>query len=136
MEVYRTIIRENINCDILLRDCRCDPELLNSCVELMAEVCASARGTTRVNQEELPTELVRSQLLKLDMTHIAYALDALTHTTVPIGNVRGYMLSVLYNAPTVMEQYYAAQISRDMAQRRGGPDSRRPPLAKLPGTIT
>ena len=122
VEAYRTIIRKNIDCDILLRDCGCDPNLLNGCVELMAEVCASSRETIRVNQEELPTEQVRSRLLKLDMTHIAYALDVLTHAAAPVGNVRGYLLSVLYNAPTVMEQYYDAQVNHDMGplRRTGG----------------
>lgn len=122
VEAYRAIIRENIDCDILLRDCGCDPSLLNGCVELMAEVCASFRETIRVNQEELPAELVRSRLLKLDMTHIAYALDVLTHAAAPVGNVRGYLLSVLYNAPTVMEQYYDAQVNHDMGplRRTGG----------------
>lgn len=122
VEEYRTIIRENIDCDILLRDCGCDPSLLNGCVELMAEVCASSRETLRVNQEELPAEQVRSRLLKLDMTHIAYALDVLTHAAAPVGNVRGYLLSVLYNAPTVMEQYYDAQVNHDMGplRRTGG----------------
>lgn len=122
VEAYRAIIRENIDCDILLRDCGCDPDLVNGCVELMAEVCASSRETIRVNQEELPTEQVRSRLLKLDMTHIAYALDVLTHAAAPVGNVRGYLLSVLYNAPTVMEQYYDAQVNHDMGplRRTGG----------------
>ena len=120
LEAYRTILRENIDCDILLRDCGCDPEMVSNCVELMAEVCASSKETIRVNQEELPAELVRSRLLKLDMTHIAYALDMLAHTTAPVGNVRGYMLSVLYNAPTVMEQYYTAQVNHNMGRWREG----------------
>lgn len=122
VEAYRAIIRENIDCDILLRDCGCDPSLVNGCVELMAEVCASSRETIRVNQEELPAEQVRSRLLKLDMTHISYALDVLTHAAAPVGNVRGYLLSVLYNAPAVMEQYYDAQVNHDMGplRRAGG----------------
>lgn len=132
MEAYRAIIRENIDCDILLRDCGCDPNLLNGCVELMAEVCASTRETIRVNQEELPAELVRSRFLKLDMTHIAYALDVLTHAAAPVGNVRGYLLSVLYNAPTVMEQYYDAQVNHDMGplRRTGGQGNPSPNRAR------
>lgn len=118
LEAYRTVIRENISYDILLRDYGCDRELLDGCVEMMAEVCASAKETIRVNQEDMPVELVRSRFLKLDMTHIAYVLDYLSQNTTPVGNIRGYMLSMLYNAPMTMGQYYAAQVNCDIARRR------------------
>ena len=118
LEAYRTVIRENISYDILLRDYGCDRELLDGCVEMMAEVCASAKETIRVNQEDMPVELVRSRFLKLDMTHIAYVLDYLSQNATPVGNIRGYMLSMLYNAPMTMGQYYAAQVNCDIARRR------------------
>lgn len=118
MEAYRTIIRENVSYDILLRDYGCNPEQLDGCVDMMAEVCASAKEMVRVNQEDMPIELVRSRFLKLDMAHIAYVLDYLSQNATPVGNIRGYTLSVLYNAPMSMGHYYAAQVNRDMARRR------------------
>lgn len=118
MEAYRTIIRENVSYDALVRDYGCDPELIDGYVELMAEVCSSTRETIRVNQEELPTDLVRNRFLKLDMTHISYVLDYLTHNTTPVGNIRAYTLSVLYNAPVLMSQFYATQVSQDAARHR------------------
>lgn len=118
LEAYRAIIRENVSYDILLRDYGCDPEQLDGCVDMMAEVCASTKETVRVNQEDIPIELVRSRFLKLDMAHIAYVLDYLSQNTVLVGNVRGYTLSVLYNAPISMGQYYAAQVNCDMARRK------------------
>ena len=66
----------------------------------------------------MPVELVRSRFLKLDMTHIAYVLDYLSQNATPVGNIRGYMLSMLYNAPMTMGQYYAAQVNCDIARRR------------------
>lgn len=116
LEAYRTVLRENISYGILLRDYGCDLEMLDGCVELMAEVCASTKETIRVNQEDMPIELVRSRFLKLDMAHIAYVLDYLSRNATPVGNIRGYMLSVLYNAPMTIGHYYAAQVSHDMAR--------------------
>lgn len=118
METYRTVLQENICYEILFRDYGCDPEMLDGCVELMAEVCASTKETIRVNQEYMPIELVRSRFLKLDMAHIAYVLDYLSRNATPVGNIRGYMLSVLYNAPMTIGHYYAAQVSHDMARGR------------------
>ena len=119
LETYRTVLRENISYGALLRDYGCDLEMLDGCVELMAEVCASTKETIRVNQEDIPIELVRSRFLKLDMAHIAYVLDYLSRNATPVGNIRGYMLSVLYNAPITIGHYYAAQVSHDMAQGWG-----------------
>lgn len=118
LEAYRTVIQENISYGVLLRDYGCDLEMLDGCVELMAEVCASTKKTLRVNQEDMPIELVRSRFLKLDMSHIAYVLDFLSRNATPVGNIRGYTLSVLYNAPMTMGHYYAAQVNHDMALRR------------------
>lgn len=117
LEAFHAIIRENINYDLLLRDYGFDPELVDGCVELLAEICTSDQDTVRINREDLPIELARSRFLKLDMTHIAYAIDCLSHTATQIGSIRAYMLSVLYNAPTTMGYYYAAQTSHDAAER-------------------
>ncbi len=43
-------------------------------------------------------------------------MDAMDANTTRIGSIRAYTLSALYNAPTTMEQYYAALVSHDLAE--------------------
>ena len=90
-------------------------ERIDGYVELMAEVCCTGRETVRVNGENMPATMVWNRLLKLDREHICYVMDAMDANTTRIGNIRAYTLSALYNAPTTMEQYYAALVSHDMA---------------------
>lgn len=115
MDSYRRVIKTNIDYDVLLIDHPADRELIDSYVELMAEVCASKRQTVRISREDLPVEVVRSRFLKLTGEHIGYVLDCMKKTTSSISNIKAYLLAALYNAPLTMEQYYASLVSKDFA---------------------
>jgi len=119
-QAYCELIRENISYCILLERCPYDRERLDGFVELMAEVCCSSRETTRVNQQEMSTELVKSRFLKLDSSHIGYVMDCLDKNTTLVGNIRAYTLSALFNAPVTISQYYASLVRHDMANGFGG----------------
>ena len=113
---YREQIRENIDYDLLYRERPYDMEEIDGYVELMAETCASRREHIRVNGEDIPTELVRQRLLKLNSEHISYVMESLRSCTTQVVNIRAYTLAALYNAPVTISQYYATQVSHDMAQ--------------------
>lgn len=119
MESYRELIKENISYDILLLDNPYDQERLDGFVELMVEICCTGRKTIRINQEDMPAEIVKSRFLKLDSEHIRYVMDCLDKNTTLVGNIRAYTLSALFNAPVTMSQYYASLVSHDMAQGFG-----------------
>ncbi len=65
MDMYRLLIRENIEYDQLRREYPYDMDLIDGYVELMAETCCNGRDSIRVNQEEMPSAVVRGRLLKL-----------------------------------------------------------------------
>lgn len=116
MDAYRELICENISYDLLLQERPYEQDLIDCYVELMVETCCSGRETIRVNQEDVPTNVVRSRLLKLDKMHIEYVMECLRNNTTQVGNIRAYTLSALYNAPVTIGQYYASQVAHDMAQ--------------------
>ena len=119
MDAYRALIHENIGYGELLQEYPYDADLIDGYVELMVEVCCTGRETVRVNQEDLPTAVVRSRFLKLDREHILYVIEAMQKNTTQVVNIRAYTLSALYNAPETIGQYYTAQVSHDMAQGWG-----------------
>ena len=69
-----------------------------------------------MNGEDVPTELVRQRLLKLDSEHIRYVMKSLRSCTTQVVNIRAYTLAALYNAPVTISQYYTTQVSHDMSQ--------------------
>ena len=119
MDAYRALICENIDYEGLLREHPYDQDLFDGYVELMVEVCCTRRETVRVNQEDIPVAVVRSRFLKLDREHILYVMEAMQRNTTQVANIRAYTLSALYNAPATIGQYYASQVSHDMAQGWG-----------------
>lgn len=116
IDSYRKAIKANLDYDILLADHPDDQELIDSYIELMAEICASKRPAVRISKEELPTEAVRSRFLGLTAEHIGYVLECMKKTTTSISNIKAYLLAALYNAPVTMEQYYASLVSKDFGE--------------------
>ena len=114
-ERYRDLILENIDYDVLASDPHVDRELLDEIVDLVQETVCSTRSRIRVAGNDYPTEVVRSKLLKLNGEHIRFAMDCLKQNTTRIRNIRQYLLTVLFNAPSTMNSYYTALVAHDMA---------------------
>ena len=58
--------------------------------------------------------MVRSRLLKLDDGHVEYVLDCLSRNTTKVRNIRAYLLTSLYNAPSTINSYYTAEVGHDL----------------------
>lgn len=112
---YLDIIRENIEYDCFSED----KVRVDELVEIMLDVVCSAKSTTRVNSEEIPTSTVKSRFLKLTHEHIEYVLTALGNNISDVRNIRAYLITALYNAPITMDSYYTALVNHDMY---GNPD--------------
>lgn len=114
MDRYREIIKENISYDYLLSDLPYDHDRLEEILELLVETVCSTKKYIRVAGSDYPAEVVRSRLLKLDMEHIKFVFDCLKENTTKIRNIKQYLLTTLYNAPTTIGSYYSALVQHDM----------------------
>ena len=114
-ESYRELILENIDYDVLASDPHVDREQLDEIVDLVQEAVCSTRSRIRVAGNDYPAEVVRSKLLKLNSEHIRFVMDCLKQNTTRIRNIRQYLLTALFNAPSTMNSYYAALVAHDMA---------------------
>ena len=110
---YRDVILENIDYDILADDPRVDHEQLDEIVELVQETVCSTRSRIRVAGSDYPAEVVRAKLLKLNSEHIRFVMDCLKQNTTRIRNIRQYLLTALFNAPSTMSSYYTALVAHD-----------------------
>ena len=114
-ESYRELILENIDYDVLKNGPHVDREQLNEIVDLLQETVCSIRSRIRVAVNDYPAEVVRAKLLKLNGEHIRFVMDCLKQNTTRIRNIRQYLLTVLFNAPSTMSGYYTALVAHDMA---------------------
>ena len=115
MNVYREIIKENISYDYLLEDLPYDHDRLEEMLELIVETVCSTKKYIRVAGTDYPAEVVRARMLKLDMEHIKFVFDCLKENTTKIRNIKQYLLTTLYNAPTTIGNYYSALVQHDLS---------------------
>ena len=121
MEIYREIIRENISYESLLHDLPYDQDRIDEIVALMVETVCSTRKYIRVAGEDFPAEVVKSRLLKLDAEHIKFVFDCLKENTTKVRNIKQYLLTTLFNAPTTIGNYYSALVNHDLYGDSGKP---------------
>ncbi|WP_455946916.1 DUF6017 domain-containing protein [Eubacterium ramulus] len=114
MQSYRDLVLENIEYDHLCREFATYREDLDEIVELMVETVCARRKTTRIAGADFPHEVVRSRFLKLDSSHIEFVMECLHNNTTEVRNMKQYLLTVLFNAPTTMNNHYTAQVNHDM----------------------
>ena len=113
IEIYREIIKDNIDYDILIQDTKMDKDRLDEIVEIMLETVCTARKTIRIAGDDYPAELVKSKFMKLNSSHVEFVLDCMRENTTKIRNIKQYLKAVLFNAPSTIDSYYTALVNHD-----------------------
>jgi len=115
-QMCKATILRNINYRFLAENERTkyNIQLINNMVDIMVSVIISNKTTIRISGEEIPQQMVKERLLKLNSEHITYVLECLNRTKNKIHNIRAYYISALYNAPETIDAYYQAEVNYDM----------------------
>ena len=117
---YRQLIHDNIEYEILCQSY--GTGRVEELVELMLDAICSTKTYQQINGEAVPTQVVKSRLLKVGYEHIQYVFFSLDRSTSKVKNIRQYMLTVLYNAPATINQFYYAEVRHDMYWGKDIPD--------------
>ena len=115
MQSYRELIAQNISYALLCQEYPHQQEQLEEILEILVETVCTTRQTVRVAGNNFPAEVVKGRFMKLTAEHIRFVLGCLSRNTTKIRNIRQYLLTTLYNAPTTIDNYYAAMVSHDLA---------------------
>lgn len=111
-EAYYKIICHNIGYEYLIEEC--DREMLDEIVALVVDVISSDREFIWIGRDRKPFDVVKSQFLKLNAEHIRFVMKCLRENTSKVVNIRQYLLTVLYNAPLTISNYYSALVQHDI----------------------
>ena len=115
VQTYIELIKENISYDHHMQyDGYGKRELYDELFQVICEVVCVKRPTIRVAGEEYPYELVKSRFLKLESSHLEYVIGCMQNTTTKITNIKAYMVTALYNAPTTINHFYQQEVQHDM----------------------
>mgnify|MGYP002518428813 CR=1 FL=1 len=112
---YIELIKENIEYECHMKyDKAGQKELYDELFEVICEIVCVKRTTIRIAGEEYPYELVKSKFLKLRSNHLEYVMSCMKDTTTKISNIKAYMVTALYNAPSTINHYYQQEVQHDM----------------------
>ena len=70
-------------------------------------------NNSRYNAAECRKMLRRRNVLLFIIVQIQYVMECLKSNTTQVRNIKQYLLATLYNAPTTIDSYYAAQVRHD-----------------------
>lgn len=106
--------RDQIDYDILIEVRKMDKGIIDNIVDIMVEINMSRRKAHSVNGELVDADLVKARLGSLDAEMIRTVLDKIKVSLVPVGNMKAYLLTILFNTPATYETELAMRVSRDM----------------------
>ena len=99
---YAEIVRENLCLDTMLERYPHDTEIIEGIYYLVLETVLCQNPTIWISKNEYPTNLVKSKFLKLNHMHLEYVMGCMRGNTTKVRNIKNYLLSALFNAPTTM----------------------------------
>ena len=100
-------LKKQLNYENLISRNEADKKQINSIINILADVMSSRSQSIRIGGENKPLEEVIQRFKQLTDKHIAYVLECLNKNANKPRNIRAYLLTSLFNAPSTMDCYYA-----------------------------
>lgn len=115
VQIYTDIVKSNIEYDtVWINTPEKDRKYVDEMVELMVEMLCIKKDPILIAGAEYPCQLVKSKLLKIDSSHIEYILWSLKKNTTKIRNIKAYLLTCIFNAPSTIHNFYHAEVNHDL----------------------
>lgn len=100
-------LKKQLSYENLISRNEADEKQINSIINILADVMSSRSQSIRIGGENKPLEEVIQRFKQLTDKHIAYVLECLNKNADKPRNIRAYLLTSLFNAPSTMDCYYA-----------------------------
>ena len=84
--------------------------VINEIVELMTEIYCMPCGMMRISGVPYSVEVVKKRFRELTSSHIDTLLWSMKRSSREIRNIRGYLLTSLFQAPTTTENIFEADM--------------------------
>jgi len=108
--LYTNIIQTNIDYNPVFVGSS-DKELVDNIVDVIVDIFVNNYECIKINNGEINCEHLKIILLKVNMNHITYTIDAINSYPTKITNMRNFILSVLYNSVLTLDTHYQNLVS-------------------------
>jgi hypothetical protein len=106
-DVRRQINYDNFN--------KMDRQIVDNIVDIFVEIMnMDDSQTLRIESRDVSVTSVKKRYKLVNHEHIEYILLRLRDATTRIGNIKFYIITMLYNAPSTMSLYFQNRVNSDM----------------------
>lgn len=113
IDLYESYLKKKLEYESLLIQYPHHKVMVNGLLDIMVDVLNSNRKTIRIGDEEKETEIVKSRFMKLEHKYMQYVMESLLNVTIKIRNIRQYLITSLYNAPSTYDSYHARKMKQE-----------------------
>lgn len=111
--LYINIIHSNIDYDTVFINSN-NKDIVDNIVDIMNEVLCAKTEYIPINGNNIPINVVRSTFLKVNMNHIQYIINVLNQYHKKINNIKGFIITTLYNSVITLDTYYTNLVQTDV----------------------
>lgn len=108
---YKNLIYGNIDYEELIAQNEDSKSKIDEIVDNMLEMMCCTSETMRIGGVDQPTALVQGRLMKIDSSCIEYILLCLHRNTTKVNNIKAYLKTVIFNAPSTMDNYFDSEVN-------------------------
>lgn len=105
------IIRQRIDYSSLVDQNPTNRVKIDEIVDNMAEMMACHSPTMRIGGKDIDTNFVKDRLAKIGSDHIEYILLCLKRNTTKVNNIKAYLQTVIFNAPSTIDNYFSSEVN-------------------------
>lgn len=115
IQKYINIIKRNLEYDFFMEHGdKITKEYLQEIYDVICDVVCVKRKSVRIGGEDYPYQMVRDRFLRLNHCHLEYVMECLKNTTTKKHNIKSYLITTLYNAPSTINHYYQQEVQHDL----------------------
>lgn len=112
---YINVIKKNLEYDFFMKHGdQITKEYLQEIYDVICDVVCVKRKSVRIGGNDYPYQMVRDRFLRLDHSHLEYVMECLKNTTTKKHNIKAYLITTLYNAPSTINHYYQQEVQHDL----------------------
>ena len=111
--IYINIIHTNINYNPVFINSN-NKKLVDNIVDIMNEVLCSNVEYVTIGGNNVPLSIIKSIFLKVEMSHIQYVINVVNNYGKKINNIKGFIITTLYNSVLTLDVYYTNSVNTDI----------------------
>ncbi|GAU79896.1 replication protein [Fusibacter sp. 3D3] len=113
---YERTIKDNIEYELTYQQKHTSKQDVGNIIDIMVDVCILPDDATiKVNGISMPIGIARERFMEITSMHIDYIIDSLKENPSDVRNIRSYLITTIFNAPTTLSQYYRAKVNHDFS---------------------